>query len=292
VAHAGVAVPVLARFASARVRADVLPPMVRGEALAAVANAEPASGTDALGVRARAVPDVMHGPGWLRLSARKRSITNVGEADVVLVSARRCDAPDPRRAIAAYVLDGGSPGCHQRRRLARMGLWTSPTGDLIARRVAVAPDAFLCDGVEFFRACFALERLAVGALYAGALRRAVRRAVAFVRARPALAAHQYVQQRVVAARTSLALVEALLFEARRAYLAGEPCEAALSALKGEGAERALASAQDVVRLLGAQGYEGAAGEEKDVRDLVGLTLLGGTSELHKGVVFRAAMRGE
>lgn len=287
VAHAGVAVPVLYGEGCAALRERWGPGLVAGSLLAAVANAEPSGGTDVLRVRSRARP---HGDG-VRLSARKRSITNLGAADVVFVSARALDAPDPGRAVAAYVLDARAPGCHQRARVDRMGLWTSPTGDLVARNVALPPDARLCDGVAFFRRCFALERLAVGALFVGALRRAVRRMAAWLGERPALAAHQYVQQRAVRARCALASTEALLFAARRAWLAGAPCEAELSALKLDGAERALAAAEDQVRLFGARGYQTALGAEKDLRDLLGLTMLGGTAELHQGVVFRALQRG-
>jgi len=285
VAHAGVAIPVLAAMGDGEARRTLLPRLVSGEALGAVANAEPGGGTNVLGVRSRARP---HGDGFL-LSARKRSITNLGEAGVILVSARRTDVPAPRN-LAAFALAAHAPGCHQRAGKARMGLRTSPTGDLLARNVALPRSALLGDGIELFRRCFALERLLVGALYVGALRRALRRALDHLEKRPALAAHQYVQQRVVSLRTSLAFAEALLFRVRRQWLAGEPCEADLSVLKGQGAEWAAAAAGDVVRLLGARGYEVGAGAEKDARDLVGLTLLGGTAELHKGVVFSATLK--
>ncbi len=287
VAHAGVAVPVLRELASPSLRDRVLPAAVSGDHLIAVANAEPSGGTDVLGVRARVRPI----DGALTLSGRKRSITNVGRADVILVSARDASASDPSRAIAAYAVDARARGCHQRARVDRMGLWTSPTGDLIARNVALSPDARICDGVDFFRRCFALERLTVGALYVGALRRTARRMAAWVTERPSLAEHQYVQERVVRTRASLAAVEAMLFFTRRAFLTGERCEAELSTLKSEGAERALDAAEDLVRLMGARGYESRAGAEKDARDLMGLTMLGGTAELHRAVIFRAARRG-
>ncbi len=287
IAHAGVAVPVIRELAPPSLRDRVLPRAISGEHLVAVANAEPSGGTDVLGVRARVRP----AGGRLALSGRKRSITNVGCADVILVSARDMTAPDAPRSIAAYAVDAGARGCHQRARVDRMGLWTSPTGDLIARNVALSDDARLCEGVAFFRRCFALERLAVGALYVGALRRALRRMTAWLSSRPSLAEHQYVQQRVVRARCSLAAVESLLFATRRMFLAGQRCEAELSALKCEGAERALDAAEDAVRLMGARGYETRSGAEKDARDLTGLTMLGGTAELHQGVIFRAAKRG-
>lgn len=287
IAHAGVAVPVIHEFAHPSLRDRILPRAISGEHLVAVANAEPTGGTDVLGVRARVRPV----GGRLTLSGRKRSITNVGRADVILVSARDEGSPDATRSIAAYAVDASAKGCHQRPRVDRMGLWTSPTGDLIARNVTLSDDARLCDGVDFFRRCFALERLAVGALYVGALRRALRRMTAWLSSRPSLAEHQYVQQRVVRVRCSLAAVEAMLFATRRMFLSGERCEAELSTLKCEGAERALDAAEDAIRLMGARGYEHRAGAEKDARDLMGLTMLGGTAELHQGVIFRAAKRG-
>jgi alkylation response protein AidB-like acyl-CoA dehydrogenase len=86
-------------------------------------------------------------------------------------------------------------------------------------------------------------------------------------------------------------MEALLYHARTSYLAGTHCEAELSVLKWRGVDWALEGAEHVLRLTGARGYESARGPEKDVRDLMGLSLLGGTCELHKGVVFTATTRG-
>lgn len=220
-------VPVIHEFAHPSLRDRVLPRAISGEHLVAVANAEPTGGTDVLGVRARVRPV----GGRLTLSGRKRSITNVGRADVILVSARDEGSVDATRSIAAYAVDASAKGCHQRTRVDRMGLWTLPTGDLIARNVTLSDDARLCDGVDFFRRCFALERLVVGALYVGALRRALRRMTAWLSSRPSLAEHQYVQQRVVRVRCSLAAVEAMLFATRRMFLSGERCEAEADTLK-------------------------------------------------------------
>jgi alkylation response protein AidB-like acyl-CoA dehydrogenase len=225
------------------------------------------------------------------VSARKRSITNLGEAAVILLSARRDDAPHDR-SIAAFAMPADAPGCYQRRGADRMGLRSSPTGDLIARNVTVPTPSLLGDGLEFFRMCFALERLTVGALYVGAMRRALRRVTAHLERRTELRSYQYVQQRVVAIRSALAFTESLLFRTRTMWLAGDPCEVELSVLKGHGAESALGATGEVVRVLGARGYEAAGGAEKDARDMLGLTFLGGTAELHKNVVFASALKGQ
>jgi alkylation response protein AidB-like acyl-CoA dehydrogenase len=81
------AAPHLARLGTPEQRRRFLEPVLRGEAVAAIAVTEPGAGSDVAGIRSQARPD---GEDWL-LSGSKMFITNAGLADVLIVAARTVD---------------------------------------------------------------------------------------------------------------------------------------------------------------------------------------------------------
>jgi alkylation response protein AidB-like acyl-CoA dehydrogenase len=283
VAHA-IALRVLSRALPAGADRRWLAPLREARALAAVANAEPHGGTDALSVRTEAT----RVEGGARVSGRKRSITNAGEADVLLVSA--IERAERESALRVYAVDGWSIGLHQRRRTDRVGLMSSPTGDVLARAVFVPSERIIDDGRAVFRECFALERGMVGAMFAAMLRRATVRAARLLAQRPELAAHQWVQGRALDAREALVWVESALYFARARYRSGAPCEAELSTLKARGAELTRAALESVLLLHGARGLSPSLGLERELRDALALSVLGGTLEQHRAVSARSLAR--
>src|SRR5262249_44616188 len=83
-AHA-TAIEAIERFGTAAQHETLLPRLLDGSTLCAVANSEPQAGTDVMAIASRAVPQP---GGGYALSALKRSITNIGAAELSLVSAR------------------------------------------------------------------------------------------------------------------------------------------------------------------------------------------------------------
>ncbi|MFY0564009.1 acyl-CoA dehydrogenase family protein [Archangium lansingense] len=217
-----VCVRLLARAGTEAQRARHLPRLLSGEWIGAVANTEPRAGTDLLALRARVAP-VQEG---LRLDARKCSITNVGSADLAIVSARLAGVP-PAHAVNLFLVETAWPGMHQRPVTDLTGLATSATGNLIARRVTLPSDARLGepgDGVRLFRATFTEERLLTGVLYLAAVRRCLDRGLAHAQSRRTfgepLGRHQYIQERLVRMRVAEETLEALLELGARRALSG------------------------------------------------------------------------
>jgi alkylation response protein AidB-like acyl-CoA dehydrogenase/GNAT superfamily N-acetyltransferase len=292
VAHAGCLLTTLQEFGTAEQHARWMPGLLSGELLGAVANAEPRGGTDVMNLRARAVPTRA---GFV-LTARKQNITNVGEADLVLTSAR-LQGVLAREAVNIFLVEGKGERVRQRAHRDLMGLRTSPTGDLLAWRAPLGPEArlgALGEGVAFFRRVFSLERLFIGYLYLGAIRRCLVRAVQHAETRQsfgaALGTHQYVQEKVVRMRIAEELLSAQLERTLEALLAGHDVFGALSIIKAWGCEAARQSAEDLISLLGSQGLRTGERAQKDFRDLMGLSILGGTVELQKIVIYRETVK--
>jgi butyryl-CoA dehydrogenase len=277
-----VALPIFQRHASSILKQKWQHSLQEGTLLCAIANAESFSGTDVFSLQSR-VRNIGNKP---YLSARKYSSTNIGEANLIFLSARDTRLPTNKN-IQVYVIDASQQQCIQRDEKNRMGLKTSATGKCIIRNMPFDESSFLGDGVEIFRQCFDLERLLIGTLAVATMRRLLQKAKQFFRVKPHLKQHQYVQQRYVHIYSALHTYEPLLFHVRQKYVAGQPCDAELSLLKKDSVEAAYNATQELIHLYGSYGYKEELGAEKDLRDLFGLSMLGGTKELHANTIFRA-----
>jgi isovaleryl-CoA dehydrogenase len=287
-----VSVRLLARAGTEAQRARLLPRLLSGEWVGAVANTEPRAGTDILALRARVVPT----PEGPRLDARKCSITNVGAADLAILSARLAGVP-PSHAVNLFLVETASPGVHVRPVTDLTGLATSATGNLIARRVVLPADARLGelgDGVRLFRATFTEERLLTGVLYLAAVRRCLERGLAHAQSRRTfgepLGRHQYIQERLVRMRVAEETLEALLDSALGGLSRGEDVFGTLSIIKLHGVEAAVDAAQGLIRVLGGKGLRRGEGAEGMLRDLLCLSVFGGTVELHKVVLYNETVK--
>src|SRR5439155_1211719 len=132
--HAGLASGHIDLFASEMLRRRYLPRLARGEWLAAWCLTEAGSGSDAGGLRTRAVRDA---DGWL-LNGSKMFITQgtVGHVYVVLAST----APDlGHRGISAFVVEKGTPGLGTGRKIEKLGLRSSDTAEVVLDNVRLAP---------------------------------------------------------------------------------------------------------------------------------------------------------
>jgi alkylation response protein AidB-like acyl-CoA dehydrogenase/GNAT superfamily N-acetyltransferase len=292
VAHAGCFITALQELGSKAQHEAWLPKLMSGEWVAGIGNAEPRGGTDIMSIRARVK---RQGDGFVA-HARKRSITNVGPADLVAFSAR-LEGEDAHRAINVFLAETAGPRIKQRPLTDLGGLRTSPTGDLLAWRAPLGPLALLGKpgtGLKFFKAVFSLERLLIGYLYLAAIRRSLVRAVHHAETRTAfgdaIGRNQYVQDKIVRMRMSEELLSAQLDRTLARFVDGEDVFASLSIIKAWGVAHAREAAEDLVALLGARGLRQSERAEKDVRDLLGLSILGGTQELQKMVIYRETVK--
>ncbi len=93
-------------FGSEALKEKYLPPVARGEAIAAFALSEPEAGSDVAAMSTTAKPD---GPDHVRLDGVKTWISNGGIADHYVVFARSGEAPGAK-GLSAYVVDARTPG--------------------------------------------------------------------------------------------------------------------------------------------------------------------------------------
>src|SRR5277367_6912940 len=138
---------------------------------------EPDSGSDALGgMKSSARRD---GDEYV-LNGNKTFITNGPYADTIVFYAKLDDGSDTplrQRQVLTFILDTGMPGLVQSKPFRKMGLHSSPTGELFLTDVRVGKDRLLGEtegtggggGRESARDNFATERAGVAAMSLGVI---------------------------------------------------------------------------------------------------------------------------
>lgn len=282
----------LQQFGSPAARARYLPHLLSGEWIGAVANAEPQAGTNLMAITSLAA----RAAEGYELNACKQCITNVGVADLMMVSARLRDAP-PRKEVNVFLVEADTPGVETRVLTHLAGLRTSCTGDLVARATRLPAEALLGEigqGLDIFRTMFTQERLWTGVLYLAGLRSCLARAVQHAESRlqfgRPIGRNQHVQERVVRVHVAEQLLRALLGDLCAAVERDEDVSDSLSVVKVHGVEEAIEASAGLMRLLGGRGMGKGELAEKFHRDLLALSILGGTVELQKIVLYQEIAR--
>lgn len=284
-----IGVHLLARFGDAPQRAHHLDRLISGAWIVAVCNAEPQAGTDLRGMRSRIDPD---GAGAHLATIHKSSASNLGDADVALVSAwhhHRADAPP---ALAVFVLPAGPPLVQTSHVDRLAGFRTGLTGalhspapffiDLDAARLGL-------DGPRVLRRCFDRERLLIGALLHGCVDALLDECLEHLHARevddPQFGRNQYVQDKLAGVFTLARRTEAMV---ALALTAPDPDDLGdlLSAVKLTAVDDALQAAAIAYELHGYAGYLRASFIQKLHRDLLAFKMLGGSRELMKITLYR------
>ncbi|HEY0226556.1 MAG TPA: acyl-CoA dehydrogenase family protein, partial [Mycobacterium sp.] len=153
-----------------------LPELMTLEKIAAWAITEPDSGSDAFGGMKTYVK--RDGADYI-LNGQKTFITNGPYADVLVVYAKLDDG-DPsvdkrHRQVLVFVLDSGMEGLTQGKPFKKMGMMSSPTGELFFDNVRLTPDRLLGeseqhaggDGRDSARDNFAAERIGIAMMALG-----------------------------------------------------------------------------------------------------------------------------
>src|SRR5205814_5146114 len=131
---------------------------------------EPGSGSDAFGGMKSSAR--REGDDYV-LNGNKTFITNGPYADTIVFICKLDDGADPKqRKVLSFILDKGTPGLTQSRPMRKMGLHSSPTGELFLEDVRVGRERLIGEseaaaGRSAANATFSIERTGVAAMARG-----------------------------------------------------------------------------------------------------------------------------
>ena len=277
-----------------------LPGIVTMEKVASWAITEPDSGSDAFGgMRTYVRRD---GEDYI-LNGQKTFITNGPYADVMIVYAKldegaaggsgpASDADKRDRKVLTFVLDKGMPGLTQSAPLKKMGLHSSPTGELFFDDVRLGRDRLLGeseegrggDGRESARSSFTAERTGVATMALGIIEECHRLCVDYSRERTLwgqeIGRFQLIQLKLAKMEVARMNVRNMVFNSIERGRAGKPLSLAeASAMKLYSSEAATDVAMDAVQLFGGNGYMTEYRVEQLARDAKSLMIYAGSNEI-------------
>ena len=265
-----------------------LPGMCSGELIGAHGMSEPDSGSDAYSLHTKA--DRIN-EGYL-LNGTKMFVTNAPVADVALIFATVNPAKG-MGGVTAFLVDKGTPGFRVSRNIDKMGLRTSPMGELILEDCCVPVESRLGSegaGSAIFNSSMEWERSCILGSHVGAMEHQLEECVRYARNRrqfgQKIGKFQSVANRIADMKVRLETARLLLYKVAWLKQMGKPAimEAALAKLYLS--ECFVQSSLDAVRTYGGYGYMTELEVERDLRDAVGGTLYSGTSDIQRMIIAR------
>ena len=226
------------------------------------------------------------------LNGSKMFITNAPIADLFLVLAT-IDAGKGAFGLTAFLLEKGTPGLHAGENLEKMGLRTTPMGELFLEDCTVPAANRLGaegNGMAIFRETMEWERSFILAPAVGAMQRVLEQCVRYVQQRrqfgQAIGKFQAIAHKVVEMRLRLETARLLLYKVAWLKQQNAPAleEAAMAKLYIS--EAWVQKCQDALQVHGGYGYLTEIELERELRDAIGSQFYSGTAEIQRQTIAR------
>ncbi len=264
-------------------------PLLTLEKVGAWAISEPNSGSDAFGqMKTLAKRD---GNGGYIINGSKTWITNGPYADtIVLICKLDEEGVEPRdRKIVSFILDAGMEGLEQSKPFKKMGIGSSPTGELFFSDLKVGADRLLGGsetgyGRSGAKATFMQERAGVAAMALGMVERALELSTAYARDRAQfgrpIGDNQLIQLKLAKMEVARTNLQNMVFRYIEMTAAGKQMSLAeASAMKLYAAQTAMEVSTEAVQVHGGYGYMRESRVEQLMRDAKILQIYAGTDEM-------------
>ena len=264
-------------------------PLLTLEKVGAWAISEPNSGSDAFGqMKTLAKRD---GNGGHIINGSKTWITNGPYADtIVLICKLDEEGVEPKdRKIVSFILDAGMEGLEQSKPFKKMGIGSSPTGELFFSDLKVGADRLLGGsetgyGRSGAKATFMQERAGVAAMALGMVERALELSTAYARDRAQfgrpIGDNQLIQLKLAKMEVARANLQNMVFRYIEMTAAGKQMSLAeASAMKLYAAQTAMEVSTEAVQVHGGYGYMRESRVEQLMRDAKILQIYAGTDEM-------------
>jgi alkylation response protein AidB-like acyl-CoA dehydrogenase len=279
---------------SEELKTKYLGALARGEGMFSYCLSEPEAGSDAAGMKTRAVRD---GDTYV-LNGVKRWITNAGVSDFYTVMA--VTDPDKRsKGISAFVVESGDEGVSFGAPERKLGVKGSPTREVYLDNVRIPADRMIgAEGTGFGTAMKTLDhtRVTIAAQALGIAQGALDYAAGYVQERKqfgkAIAEFQGIQFMLADMAMKLEAARQITYAAAAK---SERTDADLTffgaAAKCFASDVAMEVTTDAVQLLGGYGYTRDYPVERMMRDAKITQIYEGTNQVQRIVMARQLLKG-
>jgi alkylation response protein AidB-like acyl-CoA dehydrogenase len=262
---------------------------------------EPGSGSDAFGsMQSTARRD---GDEYV-LNGSKTFITNGPYADTIVFICKLDEGNEPKdRKVLSFVLDSGMPGLEQSKPLRKMGMHSSPTGELFLMDVRVGRDRLIGEtedvssgGRDGAKSTFMQERSGVAAMALGIIEQCLELSIDYARNRvqfgKPIGEFQLIQLKIAKMEVARMNCQNLVFRTIELSKQGKSMTLAeASAMKLYAAQAATECALEAVQVFGGNGYMSEFQVEQLARDAKVLQIYAGTDEIQISAIARSLLAG-
>jgi butyryl-CoA dehydrogenase len=263
--------------------------MATGETLGAFCLTEPAAGSDAAGIQARAV---RHGDSY-KLNGTKTWVTNGSVAGVLLIFAKT-DPEAGGKGITAFLVEPGFTGFRVGRHEDKMGQRSSPSVEILLNDCVVPVENRLGEegqGLKIALSALDGGRIGIAAQAVGLAQGALEETVKFAKQRKAfgksIGEFQAIQWMIADMQTEIEAARGLVHYA--AWLKdSHPTHVGASASKAKlyASEMVNRVVYKAVQVHGSVGYSRETDVERMYRDARVITIYEGTSEVQRMIIAR------
>jgi acyl-CoA dehydrogenase len=278
--------PPIARAGRPEVRVRVLPGILSGRKISALAITEPSGGSDVAALRTRARRDGDH----YIVSGEKTFITSGVRADYLTVAVRTGGAG--AAGVSLLLVDGDTPGL-TRTRLDKMGWWASDTASLHFDDCRVPAENLLGEegqGFKLIMQNFNSERMGMAAGCTAYARVCLDEAIAYAKQRQTfgkpLVQHQVIRHKLVDMAQRVTASQAMLEMLAWRLEQGDNPVAEICMMKNQATQTMAYCASEAVQIFGGAGFMRGVKVERIYREVKVNAIGGGTEEIMKDLASR------
>jgi acyl-CoA dehydrogenase len=280
-----IGLPPVWRGGSAELQQRVVPPVLAGEKIMALAITEPGGGSDVANLRTRAVRDGDH----YVVNGAKTFITSGVRADHYTVAVRT--GGEGYAGVSLLLIDKGTPGFSVGRNLKKMGWWASDTAELFFEDCRVPAGNLIGPenaGFMLIMANFQSERLALAVMAYMTAQLALEACLDYVKERVAfgkpLSKHQVIRHKLAEMATRIDVCREYAYRVAARMQAGKPSVQEVSMAKNFATDAADFVTYEAVQIFGGMGYMRESVVERLYRDNRILSIGGGTREIMSEII--------
>jgi acyl-CoA dehydrogenase len=278
--------PPIAHAARPEMKARVLPQVLAGKKISALAITEPSGGSDVASLRSKARRDGDH----YIVNGEKTFITSGMRADYLTVAVRT--GGEGAGGVSLLLIEGDTPGL-SRTKLKKMGWWASDTATLHFDDCRVPAENLIGEEGHGFRIImqnFNSERMGMAASCTAYARVCVEEAIAYAKQRKTfgkpIAQHQVIRHKIVDMAQKVAASQAMLELLAWRLGHGESPVAEICMMKNQATQTMAFCASEAVQIFGGAGFMRGVKVERIYREVKVNAIGGGTEEIMKDLASR------
>ena len=283
----------IARHGTEEQKQKYLVPVLRGEKIGSMAITEPKGGSDALSARSHARQD---GSDYI-VDGHKIFITNAPVADFILVIVRTEGKDREINGGTWFIIERGADGLTTSQPFDKLGMKSSPTGEVFIDSVRVPAENILGEvnrGFHYLMESLDVERVLEGASNIGIAQACLDASAQYAQERvvfgKTISQYQLIQEKIADMAMGIELSRTMLYRLMRAVERDEVVTREASILKLYSSKMAVQASSDAVQIYGGNGYMEEYPVARFYRDAKHHEIGAGTTEIQKIIIARETLK--